>query len=267
VPGTLYRERHILPFTGAHSQDYSGPKDYRDLPSHPTTRLTRVLRVSPSCPLFGNSPTHQGLADSKTPREVSDHRRTPFPEPFERELRELGDRLERGQDLGIRVLIGKKRRRPGRRAPPCELRATDLAATTASDGDEARNTQARDRRGSTRPRSSRDRSRRTVLGRLRRLEARQPLHSLPLRRRWTRAASPTNRIGVSWVIPLSLPHEFAPQVPRHSSCLVFPGTSEWRSFLTGKSLPGISDMDRLPPRNRLEAADAGSGTVRLRLSS
>src|SRR6266404_9105799 len=97
-------------------------------------------------------------------------------------------------------LNGKKRRRPGLRAPPCELRPTDLAATTASDADEARNTQARDRRGSTRPRSSRDRSRRTALGqRLRRLEARPPPHSLPLRRRGTRAASPTNRIGVSWV--------------------------------------------------------------------
>src|SRR5258705_4570944 len=143
-------------------------------------------------------------------------------------------------------LIGKKRRRPGLRAPPCELRPTALAATTASDVDEARNTQARDRRGSTRPRSSRDRSRRTALGqRLRRLEARQPPHSLPLRRRWTRAASPTNRIGVSWMILPSLPHEFASQVPRHSSCLVFPGTSEWRSFLTAKSLPRIPDMDLL----------------------
>ena len=154
----------------------------------------------------------------------------------------------RGSTRGTRELrlIGKKRRRPGLRAPPCELRRTDLAATTASDVDEARNTQARDRRGSTRPRSSRDRSRRTALGqRLRRLEARQPPRSLPLRRRWTRAASPTNRIGVSWVILPSLPHEFVPQVPRHSSCLVFPGTSELRSFLTAKSLPGISDMDLL----------------------
>src|SRR5713101_8977455 len=160
--------------------------------------------------------------------------------------------------LGV-LLIGKKRRRPGLRAPPCELRPTDLAATTASDVDEARNTQARDSRGSTRPRSRRDQSRRTALGqRLRRLEARQPPHSLPLRRRWTRATSPTNRTGVSWVILPSLPHEFAPQVPRHSDCLVFPGTSELRSFLSVKSLPGISDMDRLPPRTRcLEPADAG----------
>jgi len=119
-------------------------------------------------------------------------------------------------------LIGKKRRRPGLRAPPCELRPADLAATTASDVDEARNTPARDSRGSTRPRSSRDRSRRTALGpRLRRLEARQPPHSLPLRRRGTRAASPTNRIGVSWVRLPSLPHEFAPQVPRHSAVLSF----------------------------------------------
>jgi len=119
-------------------------------------------------------------------------------------------------------LIGKQRRRPGLRAPPCELRRTDLAATTASDVDEARNTQARDRRGSTRPRSSRDRSRRTARGqRRRRLEARPPPHSRPLRRRGTRAASPTNRIGVSWVRLPSLPHEFTPQVPRHSAVLSF----------------------------------------------
>jgi hypothetical protein len=119
-------------------------------------------------------------------------------------------------------LIGQKRRRPGLRAPPWELRRTDLAATTASDVDEARNTQARDRRGSTRPRSSRDRPRRTALGqRLRRLEARQPPHSLPLRRRGTQAASPTNRIGVSWVRLPSLPHEVTPQVPRHSVVLSF----------------------------------------------
>jgi len=147
----------------------------------------------------------------------------------------------RGSTRGTRELrlIGKKRRRPGLRAPPCELRPTDLAATTASDVDEARNTQARDRRGSTRPRSSRDRSRRTALGqRLRRLEARQPPRSLPLRRRWTRAASPTNRIGVSWVRLPSLPHEFgaASSAPLKLPC--FPGTSDWRSFLTVKSLPG-----------------------------
>jgi len=81
---------------------------------------------------------------------------------------------------------GKKRRRPGLRAPPSEQRPTDLAATTASDADEARNTQAPDRRGSTCPRSIRDRSRRTALGpRPRRLAARLPPHSLPLRRRWT----------------------------------------------------------------------------------
>src|SRR6266851_2040099 len=137
-------------------------------------------------------------------------------------------------------LIGKKRRRPGRRAPPCELRPTDLAATTASDGDEARNTQARDRRGSTRPRSSRDRSRRTALGqRLRRLEARQPPHSVPLRRRGTRAASPTNRIGVSWVRLPSLPHEFPPQVPRHSSCLVFRVLLNGGHSRPGNLYPGI----------------------------
>src|SRR6266545_5445999 len=88
---------------------------------------------------------------------------------------------------------GKKRRRPGLRAPPSEQRPTDLAATTASDADEARNTQAPDRRGSTCPRSIRDRSRRTALGpRPRRLAARLPPHSLPLRRRWTRTASTTN---------------------------------------------------------------------------
>src|SRR6266566_2275303 len=145
--------------------------------------------------------------------------------------------------LGV-LLIGKKRRRPGLRAPPCALRPTDLAATTASDADEARNTQARDRRGSTRPRSSRDRSRRTALGqRLRRLEARPRPHSLPLRRRGTRAASPTNRIGVSWVRLPSLPHECVPQVPRHSSGLVFRVLLNMRSFPTGKSLPGISVMD------------------------
>src|SRR5260370_7827128 len=81
--------------------------------------------------------------------------------------------------LGV-LLIGKKRRRPGLRAPPCELRPTDLAATTASDGAEAHNTQARDRRGSTRSRNSRDRSRRTALEhQLPPLAPRHPPHTPP----------------------------------------------------------------------------------------
>ena len=139
------------------------------------------------------------------------------------------------------------RRRPGHRAPPSEQRPADLAATTASDADEARNIQAPDRRCSTRPRSSRDRSRRTVLGqRLRRLAARRPPHSRLLRRRRTHTASTTNRIDFSWVTPFP---ELREQVSRHSSASCFSGYLNWRAFLTVKSLlsPDVDCHLGLPP--------------------
>ncbi len=157
------------------------------------------------------------------------------------------------------------RRRPRHRAPPSEQRPADLAATTASDADEARNIQAPDRRCSTRPRSSRDRSRRTALEqRLRRLAARRPPHSLRLRRRWTPTASTTNRIGVSWVIPPS--HELRGKFRATRAVPAFPGTSEL-AFIPDREIFTVPASRRLRSRPRRSRPHPGRPSARAYCSS
>src|SRR6266542_752706 len=111
-----------------------------------------------------------GLSSPRT-KKVPETTPTQPGAPTPAELEDFGRRQLRGDQAGLA--------RPPR--------------TTASDADVARNTQAPDRRGSTRLRSSRSEERRTALGqRLRPLAARQPPHSLRLRR--TRTASTRKRI-------------------------------------------------------------------------